>query len=44
MKLYGEEMVEVLELENRPIKKFTIGELEELEAELKDKIKLLGVE
>ena len=41
VELYGEEMVEVLELENRPIKKFTIGELEELEAELKDKIKLL---
>ncbi len=41
VELYGEEMVEVLELENRPIKKFTIGELGELEAELKDKIKLL---
>ena len=39
--LYGEEVVSELETENQPIKKFTIGELEELEAELKDKIKLL---
>ncbi len=39
--LYGEEVVSELETENQPIKKFTIGELEELEAELKDKIKQL---
>ena len=29
VELYGEEMVEVLELENRPTKKFTILELED---------------
>ncbi len=39
--LYGEEITNELESENRPIKKFTIKELEELEAELLEKIKLL---
>ena len=39
--LYGEEIVSELEIENQPQKKFTIGELEELEAGLKDKISLL---
>ena len=44
VELYGEEVVKELELENIPIKKFTIKELEELEANLKERIKLLEVE
>lgn len=39
--LYGEEITNELESENILIKKFTIGELEELEVELKEKIQAL---
>ena len=41
VELYGEEVVKELEVENIPAKKFTISELRELEASLKEKIKLL---
>ncbi len=41
IKLYGEGFDEVLEARAREIKKFTIKELEELEANLKEKIRLL---
>lgn len=42
VELYGEEITCELELENRPIKKFTAKELEEIEASLREKIELLG--
>ncbi len=41
VELYGEEMVKILELENMPIKKFTIPELKELEQDLLANIQLL---
>ena len=39
--LYGEEITSELELENRPIKKFTVKELEELEVFLLEKLSIL---
>ena len=42
IKLYGENSDEVLERQAKEIKKFTIKDMEDLIAELKEKIKLLG--
>jgi len=41
VELYGEKVTKELEMENRPIKKFTVSELEELKEGLKEKIRLL---